>query len=1394
MKKKVLSMLICTAMAVSQTSMISTVANADDAVNSTNENTSTGATTGETTASTETGNSTTPSAVLLSANATMIDGIGSSTVDNIIEAISPDIIVDKQYTGTAGEEVNGIRTYSTVAAAIASIDASNAAEKIIFIKNGIYKEKLNITTPNITLVGESAERTILTYDDAAGTIKRTADGGNGTATYGTTASASITITSLASKFKAANLTISNSFDEAANSTMSSKQAVAMKNEADNSVFVNCKFLGNQDTLYANKNKQYYYNCFISGDVDFIFGGAQAVFENCEMKSVNRDGITPKGYVTAPSTLESSQYRFLMLDCKLTSNISEAGSVYLGRPWHPSSVTVNMISNAVYKNCYLGPHVATYGWITMSNNGTLVYPANNDMFEYENYGAGAVINDSRTQLTDSEANNKYNKQNVLSGWDATTAANILSSYKEDATDYDSSEAYDDYMEAADTIDTDQEIADAKVAFEASKTSTSSGGSTTPSTKNIAEQVDWNFTRFGASTSEKNNIISIDDINKTVTLTSGSADGTSTGGKITGSNDGISYYYTEIDPSENFVLSATVKVNYFEKTSPDNQCGFGIMARDTIGTANDSSVFSSNMVLVGGYRANIQSVYRTGVTADSSGTITMQGLNKFANRPANDGTSVYKLTLKKTNTGYLAAVDDGKEVTYYAPKLLEVVDNKIYVGFCTARVASITVSDINLTKSEVATDPAGESAPAETIAPAISVTSTSDTSDTNYNLKLQPNVDGIVNVKHNGTEIYNGSVSSSSELTLPSTLSLGENKFDIVYTPSVTANNTNTTPIAKTFTVNVKSYGVEKGNVYVSQEGTSAGDGKIENPIDIYTAVKYAGKEQTIKVKGGIYNLTSPITIEKSNNGAENSMKTLESYDGSAIFNFGKMSQGLFLNGSYWHVKGVDVTNTLNDSAGFRVAGSHNIVENVNTYKNGNTGLQISSVATTDAKSTWPSYNTILNCTSYDNMDAAMNNADGFAAKLTCGEGNVFKGCISHNNCDDGWDLFSKLETGTIGAVTIDGCIAYGNGTLTDGTVTSGDGNGFKLGGEGLPVKHKLENSLSFGNNSAGVTSNSNPSIIVENCMSADNDVNYSLDYYTNAALDFEFNKDKSFQTSASSNNDVIIDSVKGSTNYFYNGTTSENADGEQLTVSMFKSTQMPTSIERDVDNNIVWPDYMTLINSSTGDSGNNNTGDSSDTNTGDSGNNNTGGSSDTNTGNSGNNNTGDSSDTKTDNGTTNSSTGTNDSSAKNSGNIATETQGNWNQNSDGTWSFINSEREKAKGWIKVNNIWYNLNSTGIMQTGWFKDTNEKWYYLNSNGTMQIGWKQLNGYWYLMKDNGAMATGWQKENGIWYLLKDDGSMSIGWKQSNGEWYYFNTDGSMASNTTIDGYTLGENGAMV
>lgn len=433
MKRKVLSLIICTVLALSQASFASAEVNSETSQKSAANNVSLS------------------SSKLSSSSAT---SDYAASVNSVIKSVAPNIIVDKQYTGENGNKVDGIAYYNTVQGAIDSIGKNNTEEKIIFIKNGVYKEKIKISTPNITLVGESSERTILTYDDAAGTIMRAEDGGDGTKTYGTAGTACVRVTADAKKFTAANLTMSNSFDEAANSAMKSKQAISLYDDADESVLVNCKFLGNQDTLCAYTNRQYYYNCFIEGDVDFIFGGAQAVFKNCEIRSIDRDGVTPKGYVTAPSTQKSNNYGYLFEDCKLTSNITEKGSVYLGRPWYAGANPSTVICNSVYKNCYIGAHISTDGWSTMPNSGVTAYPKDYKMYEYNNYGPGAVNtgNDNRKLLTDAQAA-IYTDENVLNGWNPMSTVNKLSSYKENNSDYSASENYDLYIDKTKSVDTD-----------------------------------------------------------------------------------------------------------------------------------------------------------------------------------------------------------------------------------------------------------------------------------------------------------------------------------------------------------------------------------------------------------------------------------------------------------------------------------------------------------------------------------------------------------------------------------------------------------------------------------------------------------------------------------------------------------------------------------------------------------------------------------------------------------------------------------------------------------------------------------------------------------------------------------------------------------------------------
>lgn len=325
-----------------------------------------------------------------------------------------DKVVDASYTGTNGAVSNGYSTYKTVQAAINSVPTNNSSDVVIYIKNGTYHEKITVNTPYINLIGQDQKKTILTYNVAAGS---TIPGTNNT--YGTSGSASLSVTGNAKGFAMANLQVENAFDE--NSSISSKQAVAFKNEADESMFINCRFVGNQDTLYTGRGKQYYYNCYIAGDVDFIFGGATAYFEKCEIKSYDRSGITPKGYITAPSTPASSTYGLVFESCKLTTNITQKGSVYLGRPWHAGQGSA-VNSSAVFLNCAMGAHISATGWTSMNSD----QPLDNRLYEYGSSGAGALTSSTRRVLSTSQAA-QYSKSKVLSGWDTSAKAIKLNNF-------------------------------------------------------------------------------------------------------------------------------------------------------------------------------------------------------------------------------------------------------------------------------------------------------------------------------------------------------------------------------------------------------------------------------------------------------------------------------------------------------------------------------------------------------------------------------------------------------------------------------------------------------------------------------------------------------------------------------------------------------------------------------------------------------------------------------------------------------------------------------------------------------------------------------------------------------------------------------------------------------
>ncbi|MES2240153.1 MAG: pectinesterase family protein [Bacteroidota bacterium] len=299
------------------------------------------------------------------------------------------IVVEKKYDIVVSAD--GTADYKTVQEAINSVPLLKTTETKVFIKNGTYKQKLELFKDknNITLIGESKEQVILTYDDFAS--KKNNLGEN----IGTSGSASFIVTG--NNFKAKNITFENSSGAVG-------QAVAVRIDGDKVIFDNCKFLGFQDTLYPRDatSRQYYKNCYIEGTVDFIFGASTAVFEQCEIFAK-----TEGGYLTAASTLETNPYGFVFLNCKLTTN-SGNSSYYLGRPWRNYAKTV-------FIKCEMAAHIKAEGWHNWSKpeaESTTFYG------EYQSTGVGGNTA-SRVSwshlLTQEQVTKQYTLSNIFKGW-------------------------------------------------------------------------------------------------------------------------------------------------------------------------------------------------------------------------------------------------------------------------------------------------------------------------------------------------------------------------------------------------------------------------------------------------------------------------------------------------------------------------------------------------------------------------------------------------------------------------------------------------------------------------------------------------------------------------------------------------------------------------------------------------------------------------------------------------------------------------------------------------------------------------------------------------------------------------------------------------------------------
>ena len=293
-----------------------------------------------------------------------------------------------KYVFTVAKDGSG--DYKYIQDAIDAMRVFPLAPITLYIKNGVYNEKIELPANNtdVTFIGESVEKTIISFNDYSG---------RGKLNTFTSYTAKIS----GNRFVAENITFTNSAGPVG-------QALALYVDADKAVFKNCRFIGNQDTIYAagESSRQYFLDCYIEGTTDFIFGPSTAVFQNCTIKA------KADSYITASNTPEGKKFGFVFLDCKILAD-SLLTKVYLGRPWRSFSKTV-------FIRCEMPKQITPAGWHNWDNpdNEKTVFYA-----EYKNTGIGAD-HKARVvwskQLSETEAK-EYTPENIFAAAQATVLA-------------------------------------------------------------------------------------------------------------------------------------------------------------------------------------------------------------------------------------------------------------------------------------------------------------------------------------------------------------------------------------------------------------------------------------------------------------------------------------------------------------------------------------------------------------------------------------------------------------------------------------------------------------------------------------------------------------------------------------------------------------------------------------------------------------------------------------------------------------------------------------------------------------------------------------------------------------------------------------------------------------
>lgn len=611
--------------------------------------------------------------------------------------------------------------------------------------------------------------------------------------------------------------------------------------------------------------------------------------------------------------------------------------------------------------------------------------------------------------------------------------------------------------------------------------------------------WQFTRFGLSTSTEKNRCEVIEPGRQVRLYSAVYDEkgvvTGKGGKFMPFFDGISFYYTAIPASQPyFSLEASIRVDFLNPNL-DGQEGFALLLRDSLGLPDDNTdcyMANSAAVLASsfpdehdravrdclGYRF-VWDLSPDHVAQNVRGAGQSVALPFDLAQPLKirEGES-YRVRLWRDEAGFHVAYlgDESRQAHFPEPERMLRLNNKEwYLGFAAARGCNITVDDIqlHLGDTEEAATPTRWPLPQPRMK--VEFLTPHAPAGMPFSLGFLSRTSGQIEVLASDGEVLAACEAVAGRVTYCPAITFAPGEYLLRYR---FVSHETILEGDGVLTAKALRY-AEPGLLYTAPAGRADAKGTPEEPYDLQTALHYSVPGDRIILAPEVYAIDSELTVHYANSGTQRLPKTLHCPEGEATIDFQGQGGPFLLKGDYWQISGLRICHSRGDRQGMKIAGSGNRLHHVWLESNGDTGLQIASREDLDPRD-WPRDNQIRFCVASDNADPGLNNADGFAAKLACGEGNRFLGCISYNNIDDGFDLYNRISNGPIGRVLIEHSLCFSNGHNLANTMQA-DGNGFKLGGEGIPIPHLLRKSLALSNDADGITSNSNPAVLIEDCV-------------------------------------------------------------------------------------------------------------------------------------------------------------------------------------------------------------------------------------------------------------------------------------------------------------------------